>query len=352
MKKLDKYIQKSNFVKVFISDRKGRELRHFEGVVFSYTDDFVFMCDLCDFNYDGLVVLRKSDITKVRHSEHEEFFEKILKSENIIRNIRLQKRENPFRVNTMKRMLEQLEELKLPVIFECLYGAEETFQIGPIQRIDIDKIYIKYFNSKGEFDNELLEIDFNEITYLRFDSPYANMFYKYTDKIVDYGTNLPVEMMKEEEAVSEEQPKKKSKMKEEKIETADFNEAEIEMEENLEPKKVKKVKKIKKSKKVEKVEKVKRDKKIKKAKKNTSESHEVLPKKAKKEDKKVKEKSKKSKKEEDKKSKKDKASKKEKKSKKDKKSKKSKDSKNKDKKAKSSKKNKKDGKKGKKSKKK
>ncbi len=349
MKKLDKYIQKSNFVKVFISDRKGRELRHFEGVVFSYTDDFVFMCDLCDFNYDGLVVLRKSDITKVRHSEHEEFFENILKSENIIRKIRLQKRENPFRVNTMKRMLEQLQELKLPVIFECLYGSEATFQIGPIQRIDIDKIYIKYFNSKGEFDNELLEIDFNEITFLRFDSPYANMFYKYTDKIVDYGTNLPVETMKEEEVMPE-QPKKKTKMKEDKIETSDFNEAEIEMEEALEPKKVKKLKKIKKSKKVEKV---KKDKNTKKDKKDTSESHEVLPKKAKKEDKKLKEKSKKSKKEkEDKKSKKDKASKKEKKSKKDKKNKKSKDSKNKDKKSKSSKKNKKDGKKGKKSKKK
>ena len=323
MKKLDKYIQKANFVKVYIGDAEGQAIRHFEGVVFSYSDDYVFMCDLSDFNYDGLVVFRKADIIEVRYSENEVFFEKILKAENILRSIRLQKRENPFRVGTLKRMLEQLEKLKIPVIFECLYDEEEKFQIGPIESTHIDKIKITYFNSAGEFDEKPVEINFTDITFLRFDSPYANLFYKYTDKTMDYAKDEPDVIM---EVDDEEAPKKakKSKAKKSKVKKEKVKKEKVLAEEEVSTKKEKKDKK--------------------KSKKKESTPDKKKKKKSSKKDKDDKKKSKKDKKSKDKKSK-DKKSKKNKS--KDKKSKKSKKDKStiKNKKVKKSKKGKKKSKK-------
>lgn len=208
MKKLDKYIQKSNFVKVYIGDEEGSAIKHFEGFVFSYSDDFVFMSDLSDFNYDGFVVLRKADIVEIRCTDSEKYFENILRKENILRQVRLQKREYPFRLASMEKMFKNLRDMKIPVIVENLYDEEEEFLIGPIKKVESDTVYLKYFNTIGEFDKELLAVDFDKITFFSFDSPYANLFYKYADE------SKTIEIQLDDESEIEEKELKPKKVKE------------------------------------------------------------------------------------------------------------------------------------------
>lgn len=84
----------------------------------------------------------------------------------------------PFR-----ELFSQIQNLCIPVIIECKYGNDDRFQIGPIYKVSDKKVRIKYFNARGEYDVKPVSSKFKEITSVKIDSPYANMFYKYAKEI-------------------------------------------------------------------------------------------------------------------------------------------------------------------------
>jgi hypothetical protein len=294
MKKLDKHIQKSHFVKVYLSDSEGNGLRHFEGVIFSYTSEFIFMCDFSDFNPDGFIVLRKNDISEIRRTDNEKFFDKIIREENVLRNVRILKREAPFRLGKMEQMFSQLKDLQLPVIIECLYKEEESFHLGPVKKCNSDKVIIRYLSSFGVFDKEPMKIAYEDITFFRFGSPYANLFLKYASEegvleemdleIIpsNNGRQKKAEVIEVEEEEIEEydedetddEPLVMTKVKKTKVteETVEIKK-EKKSKKDKNPKKEKKSKKVKKSKKEKKSDKKKeKSKKEKKGKKNKKKS--------------------------------------------------------------------------------
>lgn len=210
MRKIDKHIEKLEFVKVYITDNEEQILTHFEGVIFNQNEDFIYMCDLSDFNYDGFVIVRKTDVAEIKRSDNEKFFNRILKEEKIIRNIRLRKREIGFRVGEMEEMFAQLRKKNFPVIVECLYGSEDSFQIGPIVQVKENKMKMDYFNSLGEFDEQPVSIKYKDITFVRIDSPYANLFYKYATRP---GEEVEKKKSKSKKKKSEKTASKKDKKK-------------------------------------------------------------------------------------------------------------------------------------------
>jgi hypothetical protein len=173
------------------------------------------MCDLSDFNYDGFVIVRKTDVAEIKRSDNEKFFNRILKDEKIIRNIRLRKREIGFRVGEMEEMFAQLRKKNFPVIVECLYGSEDSFQIGPIVQVKENKMKMDYFNSLGEFDEQPVSIKYKDITFVRIDSPYANLFYKYasrpSEEVVEKKKKKSKSKKKKSEKGGSKKDKKKSK---------------------------------------------------------------------------------------------------------------------------------------------
>jgi|GEM_PF-1486219 hypothetical protein len=240
MKKLKKHIEKMQFVKVYITDKKEQGLTHFEGIIFNQNDNFIYMCDLSDFNYDGFVIIRKEDISHIKRSENEKFFNRILKGEKIIRDIKRRKEYLDFDLDDMKHMFGQLKKMEIATIVECLYASEESFQIGPIVKCKENKMKIDYFNSRGEFELEPVSIKYKDITFFRIDSPYASLFFKYAE--------LP-------ELKAEKNSKSKKVKSEKKVAKSEMTDKQLD----------KKVKK-KKEPVVEKSKKVKNDKKSKKKK--------------------------------------------------------------------------------------
>lgn len=202
MKKISKHIDKLRFVKVYICDREEQSLTHFEGIIFDQNDDFIYMCDLSDFNYDGFVVLRKEDICDIKRSENEKFFNRILTEEEIVQKIKRRRKQLDFDLGDMEDMFRQLKKMNMATIVECLYESEESFQIGPIVKCKEKKMKIDYFNSRGEYDIDPVSVRYKDITFFRIDSPYANLFYKYAEH---------PEM---DESKSEKESKKKNSKKE------------------------------------------------------------------------------------------------------------------------------------------
>ncbi len=178
-KLLRKHIKNENFVKVYTSS-KDFNLGSYEGFIFDYSDDYVLMNDMRDFDYDGLVVFKKSDIYEIKHTENEKFFLYLLKKEHIKKEIFKRKNKLKFKLASMQEMMETLKYLHIPVICEHIYGKKDLFQIGTIQKVGKRKAQMKYFNARGKFDFKLVPVSYKSITFIRIDSPYANIFYKYS----------------------------------------------------------------------------------------------------------------------------------------------------------------------------
>ena len=178
-KLLRKHIKNENFVKIYIST-EGYNLTHFEGFIFEQNKDFVLMNDMRDFDYDGFVVLRKSDINEVKHTGNEKFYLHILKKEHIKKKIFQKRKQLDFHLDTLQNMMKQIKKLKIPIICEHLYKKNDLFQIGTIKKVSKKRARMRYFNARGKFDFKLLSVEYKTLTYIRIDSPYTNLFYKYT----------------------------------------------------------------------------------------------------------------------------------------------------------------------------
>lgn len=182
-KRIKKHIDNQSFVKVYLADKEGFELTHFQGIIFSQNEKFILMCDLEDFNYDGFVVARKSDISEIKHTDNEHFYNVIIEKEGIKKTLIKTFEALDFKLGNQLDMFEQLLKLNLPIIVERLYETESKFQIGPIKKLVKKKLYIDYFNAKGEYDLKPVSSKFKDITFFKFDSPYANLFFKYSKRI-------------------------------------------------------------------------------------------------------------------------------------------------------------------------
>ena len=182
-KRIQKHIDQKDFVKVYIVDEDDYGISHFEGYIFDQNDKLILMCDHNDFFYDGIIVLRKKDISEIKHSDNEKFLDKINIAEKT-KELDYKKFENlKFKLDSWEAMFSNLKHLDKPLIAECKYDDDDRFIIGPVDSIDKKKVKIKYFNSTGEFDLKPSSVRFKDITFLRVDSPYANTFYRHVDEV-------------------------------------------------------------------------------------------------------------------------------------------------------------------------
>lgn len=140
-KRIRKHIDQQHFVKVYLDDYNGSSMIHFEGIIFEQNEKLIFMGDIRGFNYDGFVVFRKSDISEIKRTENEIFFDSIIEREKIKSNLIDRKNELNFELSDFPEMLESIQKKELPIIVERLNNGENIFQIGPINRVEKKVIY-------------------------------------------------------------------------------------------------------------------------------------------------------------------------------------------------------------------
>lgn len=180
-KKITKHIKNQDYVKVYIAD--DELITNFNGFIFEQNEKFILIGCAPDFNYDGLAVIRKSDISEIKHSDNEKFFKKIMDEEKISQLIAERRKSILFSLDSFSKMFMQLKEQNLPIIIECNYGNKDRFIIGPVKDVEEKKVKIRYFNSVGEFDFKPVVIKYKEITSIKIDDPYATTFFKYTFEV-------------------------------------------------------------------------------------------------------------------------------------------------------------------------
>lgn len=182
-KRINKHIEKKDFVKVYLADHNGFDLINFSGVIFAQNEEFVVMSSLYDFNEDGFVVISKSDISEIKKGENELFYDKIIISEGIKQKMEARFLELDFKLGTYAEMFESIKNVGFPIIIQNLYGPKSIFLIGPIFNVKKKKVFIDYFNARGEYDLKPVSIKYKDITFFRFDDLYSNLFFKHSKRV-------------------------------------------------------------------------------------------------------------------------------------------------------------------------
>jgi hypothetical protein len=182
-KRLKKHIKEKNFVKVYIANSEGFTLTHFNGLIFDHNDEFILMGEVQDFNYDGFIVARKSDISEIKRTDDEVFYDSIIESEGLKADLIKKSNSLNFQLGSFVDMFEQIRTQEKSIIIDRLYETETKFHIGTIQNVEKKKVLVNSINAKGEYDLKPVMSKFKDITFFRMDSPYSNLFVKYSSNI-------------------------------------------------------------------------------------------------------------------------------------------------------------------------
>ncbi len=156
-------------------ERGGLENEYWNGFPLVVSDDFVLMRTLHDFALDGFAVLRLRDVTAVRSSDTERFFERVLRAEGMLDKVAAPR---PVLMRSWRSVLESVRAHYRYAILEC--EREGEFLLGELVSVDDESVSLHYLQVNGTRERALTRVSLDELTLVRFDEQYVNLFGKYS----------------------------------------------------------------------------------------------------------------------------------------------------------------------------
>jgi hypothetical protein len=146
------------------------------GYIVDNSGDFVLMQESNDFKVLGYLVFPISTITQIRFNNNEKYYNKIMQGEMQVDNVL---KKHKIDLTDWTTIFKTIKKAGFNVIIENENPEDESFVIGPIIKTTTTAVYIQYFNVIGYLDIEPTKIAFNNITSVKFDDHYINVFSKY-----------------------------------------------------------------------------------------------------------------------------------------------------------------------------
>jgi hypothetical protein len=174
--KINELIKKSldsnqhlSFFRTFTSTRQ-------HGYVLSFTDDFVLIHQTDDLRLDGYAILPINTIKKIRCNDFEEMYEYIMQKENFLTNLGIN---YMIDLTNWQTIFNSIIEHKQFAVIECEQAWISTFLLGKLTKAKKKKVEILYLEANGVYEEFVTEQKYKDITIVRFDELYHNLFQKY-----------------------------------------------------------------------------------------------------------------------------------------------------------------------------
>jgi hypothetical protein len=167
---------KKELVSISRSDIDANEI---QGFIISESDKLILIQYIYDFKSDGLMVLRKKDISELKTSNTDKFQTQLLKEEGVLSQIDfnldydLSSWENFLKAASKKHNLFILEEEKI---------GESKFNIGKILKIGANKVTMNYFTGVARWLDKPVEIKYKNLTCCQMQNSYLNVYERYFNK--------------------------------------------------------------------------------------------------------------------------------------------------------------------------
>ena len=147
-----------------------------DGYIVDYSDNFILMQEVYDFNILGFLVIPIQTITKIRFNNSDKYYNKIMNLEGLTNKI-----ENKHKINltNWETIFKSIKKLGFNVIVENENPEKKSFEIGPITKITKSFVYVRFISPIGYFEKDSTKINFDLITITKFNDRYVNIISKY-----------------------------------------------------------------------------------------------------------------------------------------------------------------------------
>ena len=151
-----------------------------QGYVLAVSDQLVALQYVYDFRLDGLMILRTDDLTAIDCSETSRFQNDLLVREGLVQAVPFDK---PFDLASWPAVIGQLSREFPLLIVECEALHEPEFAIGRVHGVSDEVVDLEYFNGAGQWENELVAIEFADISSCQVDTNYLNIYRRHFERI-------------------------------------------------------------------------------------------------------------------------------------------------------------------------
>lgn len=151
-----------------------------QGFLLEYSNELILIQYIYDFNLDGLMILRRNDITKIKSNATDILQTQLLKDEDLYKNVDFYVKLN---LSDWGSILSNIKKDYGLVIIEDEKKEKGIFLIGKIETITKKSVEITHFTGTGTWGEVPTPIDFNDITSCQVNTNYINVYQRYFEKI-------------------------------------------------------------------------------------------------------------------------------------------------------------------------
>jgi len=169
------HVDKKDFVKIKRTVTEGSA--DISGFILQMSKDFLLIQKEEEFYLNGYGIIRKDHFDAIRCNQNDRALKRMLKAEGIFDSDFGIK--NNIRLTNWQTIFEDLKKYDHHVIVECEDLKDPLFLIGPIKKINKESVQIQYYSPTGLLDKKPTTVKYNEITLVKFDDRYINVFKKY-----------------------------------------------------------------------------------------------------------------------------------------------------------------------------
>jgi hypothetical protein len=147
-----------------------------DGYIVDSSPDFVLMQEVGEFSVLGYLVFPVSSISQIRFNNNDKYYDRIMHWEKQTNNV---SKKYQIDLDNWTSIFKSVKKAGLNVIIENENPGDDSFDIGPINKVTKTAVYIRYFNAQGYLNLDPTKIAFDKITIMKFDNKYVNVFSKY-----------------------------------------------------------------------------------------------------------------------------------------------------------------------------
>lgn len=150
-----------------------------QGFLVGLSEDLLAIEYVYDFQIDGLMVLRRSDITEVRRTATDEFQERLLKQEGIRPGSQTPM---PLDLDSWGQLIRQLSGHYPLMILERELGPSPEFAIGCPIRATAAQVEFQSFSGTGKWSSKTERLKYSQLTCLQVNTRYLSFYQRHFER--------------------------------------------------------------------------------------------------------------------------------------------------------------------------
>ncbi len=153
--------------------------RRIQAFLLDYSKELILIKYVYDFLLDGLMVLRQSDISEIKSDKTDFLQTQILKDEGIYSKIDFHAKCDLSNWNSVFSTLGSSHRL---ITIEDENPEYPLFYLGEIREIGAESVSILGFSGAANWDDEVSEIYYEDISCVQLGNNYANVYERYFER--------------------------------------------------------------------------------------------------------------------------------------------------------------------------